>query len=118
MDKKLHSHWLNLITPLFPNNSDIISKSTIDDFQVSASWLLNNDANQPDKRSRNVVIEIPNNTINEYTKKSNDRKFDDDKKLCKQIKEFIHLLNPNHDTPEGISAPEVRLVAGDSVLDS
>jgi len=117
MDKQLHTHWFNLVSPLFPHNATLTSESTIDDFLVSASWLLNNDPNHPNKRSRTVVIEVPKDTINDYANKSVERKIEDDKKLCKQVKEFIHLLNPNHDTTDG-SAPEVRLVACGSVLDS
>jgi hypothetical protein len=118
MDKQLHTHWLNLISPLFPDNSEITSEPTMDEFLVSASWLLNNDPAQPNKRSRTVVIEIPKDTIYDYSGKTDNRKIDDDKKLCEQIKEFLHLLNPNHNTPENDCAPEVRLVACGSVLDS
>ena len=118
MDKQLHTHWFNLISPLFPENSKFTSASTADDFLITASWLLNNDPSQPNKRSRTVVIEIPKDTISDYSNKTDSRKINDDKKLCKQVKEFLHLLNPNHDTPEDDSAPEVRLIACGSVLDS
>ncbi len=118
MDKQLHAHWFNLISPLFPEDSKLTSESTVDDFLVTASWLLNNDPSRPNKRSRTVVIEIPKNTINGYSSKTDSRKINDDKKLCQQVKEFLTLLNPNHDTPEDSCAPEVRLVVCGSVLDS
>ncbi|MDW3095025.1 MAG: hypothetical protein R8G33_05050 [Gammaproteobacteria bacterium] len=55
----------------------------MEDFLVTVSWLLNNDPSQPNKRSRNVVIEIPKDTINDYSSKKDNQKDNDDKKLCK-----------------------------------
>ncbi len=118
MDKKLHSRWLDILYPLFPENARLTSSYINDDFLVSASWKLNNDSKQPDKRSRTVVIEVPKGTIDDYSGKSETRQIYDDQKLYMQVKEFLHLFNPNHETPADESPPEVRLVACGSVLDS
>ena len=118
MDKKLHKHWLNIVNPIFPEGAELTSKDSMDDFLVSASWLMNNDPHHPNKRSRTVTIEVPKDTIDSYMNKSAARKAEDDKKLYSQAKEFIHLFNPNHDTPDDIAPPEARFVACSSVLDS
>lgn len=116
MNEQLHTHWINLITPLFPDYVDLKSEPDAEDFVLSASWLLNNDPAQPAKRSRTIVIEVPRQTINEYTEKNESRRADDDEKLYMQIKEFLHFLNPDHQSISEDTTPEVRLVAGSSVL--
>lgn len=118
MDKSIHARWLVMLNPLFPDDALLTSSDTSDDFLLSASWKLNTDANQPDKRSRTVVIEVLQKTVNDYLQKSETRQLDDDQKLYLQVREFIHLFNPDHDTPPDETPPEVRLVACGSVLDS
>ncbi len=118
MDKNIHSRWLDILHPLFPENASLNSNSQNNEFLVSASWRLNNNPKTPGKISRTVVIEVPQGTVEEYSKKSETRQIYDDQKLYKQVKEFLHLLNPNHDTPPDKPPPEVRLVACGTVLDS
>lgn len=118
MDKSIHTRWLQMLNPLFPEDTLLTTSSTTDDFLVCASWKLNNDTERPNKRSRTVVIEVPQETLNDYIAKSEARQMYDDQKLYNQVKEFIHLLNPDHDTPNDETPPEVRLVACGSVLDS
>jgi hypothetical protein len=118
MDTKLHKHWLNIINPLFPENAELISTDSTDEFLVSASWKLNNDTKQPNKKSRTIVIQVPKETIDDYCNKSEIRKIHDDEKLFNQVKEFLHFFNPNHNTPAEEVPPEARLIACKSVLDS
>ncbi|MDW3094623.1 MAG: hypothetical protein R8G33_03015 [Gammaproteobacteria bacterium] len=117
MDKNIHSRWLTILHPLFPENALLTSNSQSNDFLVTASWKLNN-PKYSGKKSRTVVIEVPQETVNDYSKKSETRQIYDDQKLYKQAKEFLHLLNPDHDTPSDKPPPEVRLVACGTVLDS
>lgn len=118
MDKSIHARWMVMLNPLFPDDALLTSSDAADDFLLYASWKLNNDPKRPNKRSRTVVIEVPQNTIDDYLEKSKTRQLDDDQKLYLQVKEFIHLFNPDHDTPPDETPPEVRLVACGSVLDS
>lgn len=118
MDKFIHARWVEMLNPLFPEDALLHASNTTDEFILSASWKLNNNANQPNKRSRTVVIEVPQETVNDYTAKSEARQTFDDQKLYIQVKEFLHSLNPDHDTPDHETPPEVRLVACGAVLDS
>lgn len=117
MDKNIHSRWMEILLPLFPENTFLASNHASDEFKLIGSWKLNDD-NAPEKMSRTIVIEVPQETITAYSQKSETRQIYDDQKLYKQVKEFLHLLNPNHDTPIDKTPPEVRLVACNSVLDS
>ena len=118
MDKNIHTRWMEILHPLFPDDASLSSDQINDDFLLSASWNLNGDGQDLPRRSRTVVIEVPQETVAHYIKKSETRQIYDDQKLYKQVKEFLHLFNPNHDTPTGQPPPEVRLVASNAVLDS
>lgn len=118
MDQQLHQHWFGLISPLFPQNAELISSSASEDFKVFASWLLNNDPQQPDKRSRIIEVEVPPEAIELYQAKSMQRQASDDKKLVQQVQNFLGGFNPEHDSKPGEPAPEVKMLICQSVLDS
>ena len=59
MDKDIHSRWLTILYPLFPENASITPNCDNNEFLISASWKLNNNPLDPDLRSRTVVIEVP-----------------------------------------------------------
>lgn len=118
MDQQLHQHWFSLIAPLFPENAELLSSSASNDFKVFASWLLNNDPQQPDKRSRIIEVEVPPEAIEQYQAKTSQRKASDDQKFVLQVQKFLSGFNPEHDSKPGERAPEVKMLICKSVLDS
>ncbi len=118
MNKALYKHWLEIICSLLPNKASISSTDHSEKFVASISWELDNDPERPHKRSRILVIEIPQETVEDYKNKSVAKQKADDKKLAQQIKELLQDFNPDHDAPIGQEAPEKRLVIGNAILDS
>ena len=118
MTKELHAHWMNIIYPLFPEKALITCSDADNCFLAKVSWQLDNDANQPNKRSRVVAIEVPEEVIDEYQNKSKEQQKQDDKKLVLQVEEFLSQFDPNHDSSPEETPPEARIVIGHTVLDS
>ena len=118
MNQQLHQHWFDLIAPLFPENAELSSSSESRNFKVYASWLLHSDPLQPDKRSRIIEVEVPMEVIECYQEKSEQSKFNDDEKFVLQVQKFLSGFNPEHDAQPGESVPEVKMLIGQSVMDS
>ena len=118
MNKELHKHWLDQISPLFPDDTEFTPFVDLDDFRTNASWRLNTDPERPNKRSKIIKIIIPSEVIDDYENKSTTNKQEDDEKLLQFVETFLKEFDPDHDTLKENPVPEVDFVIGGNVLNS
>lgn len=85
MADDLLDYWVRLIETIFPANAWIASRFLNNGHLIQIDWKLENDANQPNKRSRKIEIIIKEGYIEDYLNENQkDRELSDT-----MLKEFI-----------------------------
>lgn len=93
MAEDLLDYWVRLIKAIFPANAWINSLFSNNDYLIQIDWKLQNDLENPTKRSRKIMIIIKELAINEYLDKNKkDREISDlmfSKFICERYNHFI-----------------------------
>ena len=92
MAEDLLDHWVGLIKTIFPANAWINSLFSNDDYRIQIDWKLQNDSENPARRSKIVII-IKELAINDYLDKNKkDRETSDimlEGFICERYHNFI-----------------------------
>lgn len=99
------NHFANLILSSFPEINEAKPHPYIRDFKINLSWLLNNDPDRPNKRSKTIKITISEEQMDDYKNLSQNNKKQADIKLKKFIENKKSQLDANHNSPYGAVAP-------------
>ena len=85
MAEDLLDYWVRLIRTIFPANAWINSRFSNNDHLIQIDWKLQNDSENPTKRSKKIEIIIKEGAIEDYLDKNKkDRELSDI-----MLKEFI-----------------------------
>ena len=85
MAEDLLDYWVRLIKTIFPANAWINSRFSNNDYLIQIDWKLQNDSENPAKRSPKIEIIIKEGAINDYIDKNREDRDESDILL----KEFI-----------------------------
>jgi len=119
MGLKYREHWLNLIRPLFMKDADLSIVDLKEEYEVVVSWKLGTDPSRPSKRSKTIRIIVSEEAVEDYLKKSERQRENDDEKLVQFIKSNLENIDPNHDNPIHLPRPEAPpWIAGRDILNS
>jgi hypothetical protein len=99
MTEDLLDYWLRIIKPLFPTNAWFAARLSDGDHLIQIDWKLENNPQQPDKRSRKIQIIIKEEAIDDYLSKNKDDRALLDIKMKQWISERYNHFNPDHDAP-------------------
>jgi hypothetical protein len=93
MAEDLLDYWVRLIKTIFPANAWINSLFSNNDYLIQIDWKLQNDSENPTKRSKKIVIIIKELAINDYLDKNKkDREISDillEEFICGRYNHFI-----------------------------
>ena len=70
MAEDLLDYWVRLIKTIFPANAWINSRFSNNDYLIQIDWKLQNDSENPTKRSNKIEIIIKEDVINDYLNKN------------------------------------------------
>jgi len=70
MAEDLLDYWVRLIKTIFPANAWINSRFSNNDYLIQIDWKLQNDSENPAKRSPKIEIIIKEGAINDYIDKN------------------------------------------------
>lgn len=70
MAEDLLDYWVRLIKTIFPANAWINSRFSNNDYVIQIDWKLQNDSENPAKRSPKIEIIIKEGAINDYIDKN------------------------------------------------
>lgn len=119
MDRNLQNHWSDLIRPLFKQSAELRVLDFKDHYEAVVSWKLGTDPSRPSKRSKTIRIIVSEEAVEDYLKKSESKRENDDEKLVQFIKSNLENFDPNHDNPKHLPRPEAPpWIAGRDILNS
>jgi hypothetical protein len=101
MAEDLLDYWVRLIKTIFPANAWINARFLNNDHLIQIDWNLQNDSENPIKRSKKIEITIKEGAIEDYLDKSKkDRELSDillKEFICEQYNHFIsdHDIHTN-----------------------
>lgn len=93
-----NDYW-SFIKRLFPPNAEFVFFSRAGDLFIRVSWRLNDDPSRPNKKSRNVILAISQEALDDYIYVDDRRRVDAEHKLSQFIAARLRHFNPRHDTP-------------------
>ena len=70
MAEDLLDYWVRIIKTIFPANAWINSRFSNNDYLIQIDWKLQNDSENPTKRSNKIEIIIKEVVINDYLEKN------------------------------------------------
>jgi hypothetical protein len=91
-------YW-SFIKRLFPKNSDFVFFARDGDLCIRVSWHLNDDPARPNKRSRNIIIRISREALDDYlyVEDREERRLASREKLSAYVAEQLRKFDPRHD---------------------
>lgn len=114
MAEDLLDYWVRLIKTIFPANAWITSRFFNNDHLIQVDWKIDNDPNNPNKRSRKIEIVIKERTIENYLDKNKEDRELSDILLKKFIGErYSHLRSDNDLYPTPYAPKETWLISKD-----
>ena len=114
MAEDLLDYWVRLIKIIFPANAWINSRFSNNDHLVQIDWKLQNDLENPNKRSKKIEIIFKEGAIEDYLDKNKkDRELSDI-----MLKEFIrerynHFISDNDIHTNQYASTEKWLISRD-----
>ena len=118
MTEDLLDYWLRIITPLFPTNAWIVSNQFNGGHLILIDWKLDNDPQQPNKRSRKIQITIEEEAIDNYLDKSRAERDVSDIKMRQWLSERYNQFDPEHNARTSRSVATERWRISRNVLNS
>ncbi len=101
--------WIKNITPIFPAKAEFryLENPPVGHI-IRVNWLLENDPNRPNQRSRSIEIRIHYEPIEDYPGESEEDRNRADNRFESFIRARFENFNPDHDKPKGKSPePEI-----------
>ncbi len=98
MTEDLLDYWLRIIRPLFPANAWIAPRLVDGDYEIQIDWRLENDLEQPNKRSRKILLIIREEVIDDYLDKNKADRELSDIKMGEWISERYSHFNADDGT--------------------
>jgi len=114
MAEDLLDYWVRLIKAIFPANAWINSRFSNNDHLIQIDWKLQNDLENPNKRSKKIEIIFKEGAIEDYLDKNKkDRELSDI-----MLKEFIrerynHFISDNDIHTNQYASTEKWLISRD-----
>lgn len=95
----------NFIKRLFPANADFDFGLHNGDLIVRISWHLNDDVTRRYKRSKNIVIRISQEFLDDYLYVDEPRRLEAESRLTGYVAEQLKTFDPRHDSSTYSSTP-------------
>ena len=99
MAEDLLDYWVRLIKTIFPANAWINSRFSNNDYLIQIDWKLQNDSENPTKRSKKIELIIKEGVINDYLDKNKkDRELSDiilKEFICERYNHSISDIDTN-----------------------
>jgi hypothetical protein len=109
MTEDLLDHWVRLIKPFFPANAWIVTRYSGDDHIIEIDWKLDDDPEQPRRRSRKIQITISDGVIEDYLDKNTKERESFEIGLTKLIHERYNHSGPDQPVHAGSSTSADKL---------
>jgi len=106
----LVNHFEQILKPLFQKDSELCRLQTSSDVIFSVSWKLNNDPSRPNKRSKRILLVIPQECVADYREGNQQERSTREARMTYLVKEQLKLFIPDHNTSYGQPAPEEKWV--------
>jgi hypothetical protein len=114
MAEDLLDYWVRLIKTIFPANAWITSRFSNNDHLIQIDWKLENDSENPNKRSKKIEIIIKEGAIEDYLDKNKKDRELSDILLKEFICERLNHFSSNNDIYATQYVPmEKWLISGD-----
>jgi hypothetical protein len=97
-------YW-RFIKQLFPRHAEFVFFTRDWDLHIRVSWTLNDDPERPNKKSRNIILKISHEVLDDYLYVDDPRRHEAEQKLVDFVSSRLESFNPNHDTPRHMTTP-------------
>ena len=95
----------SFIKQLFPSNADFVFSPHNGDLIVRISWHLNDEVTRRYKRSKNIVIRISREFLDDYLYVDNPRRLEAETRLTGYVVEQLKTFDPRHESPNYSTTP-------------
>jgi hypothetical protein len=97
-------YW-GYIKRLFPRETDFVFFTRGGDLYARISWFLHDDPSRGHKKSRNIILAISQEALEDYLFIDDPSRYKAEQKLAAFVSERLKRFNPHHDTPEHGTPP-------------
>jgi len=116
MAEDLLDYWVRLIKTIFPENVWMNSLFSNNDYLIQIDWKLQNDPENPSKRSKRIVIIIKELAINDYLDKNKkDREISDSLLKTFIFERYNHFISDNGLDVNQHASAEKWLISRDEI---
>ncbi len=105
-----HDYW-HFVKELFPPDTEFAFLNHDGDLHIRASRFLRNDPKRPNKRSRNVIVRITREALDDYIYVDDPHRSVVERKLVSFLKSQLRSIVWEHSEPAHKTAPVQRLPA-------
>lgn len=110
MWEDIEKRFATILMPLFPIEATYVRVTAQGDLSFSISWKLKNDLARPNKRSRYIILVIPEEYLEDYRDGSQHERVARETRIIEFVKERLKQFNPDHTTPYGQPVPEEKWI--------
>jgi hypothetical protein len=97
-------YW-RFIKRLFPHNAEFVFFSRDGDLLIRISWYLNDAPGRPHKRSRNIILAISEEALEDYLYVDHPDRHEAEEKLAAFVIDRLKRFDPRHDVPAHATPP-------------
>jgi hypothetical protein len=97
-------YWL-YIKRLFPADAQYAFFVRDGDLRIRVSWYLNDDSHRPHKPSKNIILAISEEALEDYLYGDHPGRLEAQEKVAGFIAERLRGFDPKHDTPAHMTPP-------------
>ncbi|MBV9071878.1 MAG: hypothetical protein JO231_24430 [Acidobacteria bacterium] len=98
-------YWA-FIKRLFPEHAEFVFFTRLGSLMIRISWRLNDDPLRPYKRSKNIVLAISEEALEDYLYIDRPERRSAEEKLRAFVIDRLTTFDPHHDTPPDATPPQ------------
>jgi len=106
----LEKQFSTVLSRLFPKEAQFRRRPASDDLCFSVSWKLKNDPARPNKRSRRIILVLPEELLEDYRDDDQNARAARERRMTDLVGQRLKQFDPNHNTPYGQPEPEEQWV--------
>lgn len=100
--------FITLLRPLFRDDAEIRIRPEQDGVPISVCWKLGTDPRRPNKRSKRIILFLPEEVLDDYEDGSELQREAFERRMLDKVTERLKVFDPNHESPHGHPEPEER----------
>jgi|GEM_PF-1470164 len=104
-----------IVVSIMPSNAKIRVNHQIENYQANISWNLDNDPERPNKKSKTIILNVPDEVLQDILNLPEAQQQGALNKIQSYLRSNLEGFDPDHNEPYEMPSPSVTWVINSTI---